>query len=136
MPNESANAKTYGPLVLWARWVKAGILTRLTPSARNVAMVLASYANKKTGEAFPAASTTIPSLTGHSKTTVFGALAKLKKEGVIRPVGTKRRQSNATGPVVYQFCPPPAPMSLCRRDTSAKDTQRVMRLRRRVPDDF
>lgn len=110
-----------GPLVLWARWVRAGILRRISTSAGDVGQVLAAFGSKR-GLAFPSAET-ISLLTGHTRTTTFSALQELVKEGVVARDGhVKRRDRNARGPVIYRFREPPPPMSLCDRDVSAAGT--------------
>ncbi len=113
-----------GPLVLWARWIRAGVLPTLSRSARDVGTALAAYASKD-GAAYPSA-TTIAKLTAHTRTTVFQALAELVAAGVvIRDGHIKRRALNARGPVIYRFQPPPS-MCPSEPDTSASETHRLL----------
>jgi len=71
---------------------------------------------------YPAAGT-IALLTGHTRTTVFGALKELKDNGVIASRGRVRgRYRNAAGPVIYCFLDPPEPMSLYEKDVSLAGT--------------
>jgi hypothetical protein len=93
--------------VRWAQWVRTGILPRLSPTARDVAMVLAAFGSRE-GRAFPS-SATIKRLTGHRRDTIFKALKDLVGLGIIERQGyVKRRGMNARGPSIYSFHRPPA----------------------------
>jgi Helix-turn-helix domain len=115
--SEHDPVKAYHPLVRWARWVKAGVLSTLSPSAGDVGQTLAAFESTE-GRAYPSAKT-IARLTGHTRNTVFAALQELKAHGVVEAMGkVQRRDSNANGPVIYRLRTPPVMWSLCRRDPS------------------
>jgi hypothetical protein len=95
-----------GPLVLWARWVRAGILAQLTPLEGKVGMVLAAFASRK-GRAFPAAST-VAALIGTKRTRVYAAERRLVELKVFERIDRVPRASRKpAGPVIYQLLPPP-----------------------------
>jgi len=116
--------KNDGPLVLWARWIRAGVLRLLSPGARDVAQTLAAYGSRE-GLMFPAADT-LTRLTGRARNTVFRSLKELKDKRIIAPQGhVKRRYRNTKGPVIYHFLTPPEPMSLCDKAVSVTDTAKT-----------
>lgn len=58
------------PLVRVAGWIRLGLLKELSGPARDVLMVLATYASKEQAQAFPAVST-VARLTGRSRSRIF-----------------------------------------------------------------
>ncbi len=113
--------KDHGPLVTWAHWIRAGVFRSLSPCARDIGAVLATFASKE-GLAFPSAQT-LATITGHTRTTVFKGLRELQEHKVIARQGhVRRKHRNAAGPVMYRFLPSPPPMCLSGRDVSVTET--------------
>ena len=109
-----------GGLVLWARWGRAGVTRLLSESAKDVALILASHGGGK-NKSWPTADT-LARLTGHTKTTVYCALARLKSLGIIKSTGrARRRYHNTPGAFIYEFQEPPESMEPYADDISKRE---------------
>lgn len=84
----SATAKDWGRVHRW--WFQRLREIGASVTARDVLVVIASYADSKTGEAYPAI-TTIAKELGISERAVKGAVAELKGAGILKTMARNKR---------------------------------------------
>lgn len=90
------------PLAEIARWVRAGILPYLSPTARVVMLVLGSHVNSE-WEAWPSAET-IAKACGFKRERIYPAIQELVKTGIFTSIGRiKFRGHNVPGPYIYRL---------------------------------
>src|SRR5579871_2525046 len=80
--------ETFGRVYVW--WFRLLRENDASPMARDVLVVLASHANKKTGQCWPSVAT-IASTLGVSQKAVKSALSDLKVLGLVRSTTRNRR---------------------------------------------
>jgi biotin operon repressor len=87
--NIKAHAKAYGRVPLW--WIVSLRASGAGIMARDVLVVIASYAEKKTGQAWPAVETIAETL-GVSRRAIQRAIAELGDVGILRITRRNRRK--------------------------------------------
>lgn len=92
-----AHASSQGRVYLW--WIQALRKSGAGVTARDVLAVLASYADKKTGEAWPSIETIAATL-GVRKNAVQVAIRQLKAAGILNVIPRNRRKRETN---LYRF---------------------------------
>ena len=90
------------PFLIFANWVRAGILPHLSPIARDTLLALVAFTNRE-GLAWPSAEK-IAEITGHKRQSIYPALGEIERAGIFHKLERVRYKGvNVPGPHFYRL---------------------------------
>jgi biotin operon repressor len=106
-----AHASSWGRVYVW--WIRALRKSGAGVTARDVLALLASYADKKTGRAWPSLETIAATL-GIGKRSTLRAIGELKAAGILLSIPRNRRAGEAN---LYRLAVHGLPFQVNESDT-------------------